>query len=66
MNNVEENSLTKEEYNKIPVYYCKHCMSLHIKTIAMNIDYCEDCGSTNIDSTDIETWKNLSNNKYNI
>ena len=41
--------LTKEEYNKIPVYYCKHCGSLAIMTMPENPDdYCDKCGSTDI------------------
>ena len=49
--------LTKEEYNKIPVYYCKHCGSLAIITIPdIPNDFCNKCGSTNIGKASIEGW----------
>ena len=27
-------------------------------------DYCDDCGSTDIATTDIETWREMYKNKY--
>lgn len=52
--------LTKEEYNKIPVYYCKHCGSLAIMTMPENPDdYCDKCGSTDIGKASIEGWLHL-------
>lgn len=51
---------TKEEYNKIPVYYCKNCGSLKIMTMpGLSDDYCDDCGSTNISKAHIEAWLEL-------
>ena len=49
------------EYNNEPVFYCKHCLLLRIKSVPdmEELDYCDDCGSTAIDSTDIETWRQL-------
>ena len=49
------------EFNNEPVFYCKHCLSLRIKSVPdmEELDYCDDCGSTAIDSTDIETWRQL-------
>ena len=49
------------KYNNEPVFYCKHCLSLRIKSVPdmEELDYCDDCGSTAIDSTDIETWRQL-------
>lgn len=35
----------KEEYNNIPVVYCKHCLSLAIRN-SDGIDYCDKCGGT--------------------
>jgi hypothetical protein len=53
--------IQKDEYNKEPVYYCKHCLSLNIRGVSeMDLDYCDDCGSTEIDNCLIEDW----NNKY--
>ena len=57
---------TREDYNKEPVYYCKKCLSLAI--IAYNEagipEYCNSCGSIDIDTTSIEHWQELYNEKY--
>ena len=36
--------MNKEEYNNIPVHYCKECLSLKIKTVTegLNLDYCDE------------------------
>jgi hypothetical protein len=50
--------IQKAEYNKEPVYYCKHCLSLNIRGVSeMNLDYCDDCGSTEIESCLINEWE---------
>lgn len=49
-------------YNIEPVYYCKHCLSLHV--ISDVCDYCANCGNTDIDSTDIFNWEKLYQKKY--
>lgn len=54
----------KEECNSEPIYYCEYCLSLAIKTTS-NIDFCDDCGSTDIASTSIEEWEKLYESKYN-
>jgi len=58
--NIESN----ENYNDIPVYYCSHCLSLNIMILDDNTDYCDNCGSTDIESTDILTWEKLYKEKY--
>lgn len=58
--------LTKEEYNSIPVYYCKHCGSLAIMTAPeLPEDYCDKCGSTTIGKASIEAWLELQKTIYN-
>lgn len=56
----------KEEYNSIPVYYCKDCLSLKIRSVEGfdNTDYCDTCGSTCIDKINIDGWETLYKNKY--
>lgn len=56
----------EENYNDIPVYYCRDCLSLKIGSIVASqiVDYCMDCGSTNIDSTHINNWETLYEDKY--
>ena len=49
MNNshIKTECTTKEEYNSLPVFYCKECLSLNIKTVA-GTEFCDDCSSTDI------------------
>ena len=39
-----------DEYNSIPVLYCKRCLSIKVMNISIieDLDYCDDCGSTDI------------------
>ena len=57
------------DYNAIPVFYCKHCLSLNIKTVDESIDteyldFCANCGSTEIGQTNIHTWEKMYEQKY--
>ena len=47
----------------IPVAYCADCLSLGILTIH-GIDYCEKCGSTNIEEANIFDWEKLYKTRY--
>lgn len=48
---IDEMVDNNKEYNELPVYYCKHCKSLHIEVDESNNDICHRCGSVNeIDS----------------
>lgn len=51
------------EYNEEPVFYCKRCLSLAVKTLG-GYDYCADCGCTEIATTDIDTWLEMYKQKY--
>lgn len=51
------------EYNEEDVFYCRRCLSLDIRFIG-DMDYCEDCGSTDIAKDDIFVWENLCLKKY--
>lgn len=53
-------------YNDEPVFYCKTCLSLRVKTVDIdsNLDYCDKCGSTDIGQAHIEEWKKLYKEKY--
>lgn len=55
-----------KEYNDIPVHYCKDCLSLKIKTVSegLNLDYCDECGCTDIEQAHIEEWKELYKDRY--
>lgn len=57
------------DYNAEPVFYCKHCLSLNIKSVDESIDidyldFCDDCGSTEIGKTDIHSWGKMYEQKY--
>lgn len=58
--------MTKEDFNDIPVFYCKNCLSLAVVSLESydNIDFCNECGSTNIDRIDIREWEKLYYKKY--
>lgn len=56
--------LNKEDYNAEPVSYCKHCLSLKVRILNENTDYCDDCGSTLMDVTDIASWEKMYKEKY--
>lgn len=47
----------KNKYDEEPVFYCEHCLSLHVMLTSNGIEYCAVCGSTDIDSSDIDSWK---------
>lgn len=57
------------DYDSIPVFYCKHCLSLRIKCMDEEheedfIEYCDDCSSTDIGQTDIHTWERMYEDEY--
>ena len=54
----------KEYYDAIPVVYCKNCLSLKIMVLNDKVDYCDECGYTDTESTDIKTWREMYKKKY--
>lgn len=56
----------QDDYNDEPVFYCKHCLSLKIMNESQlaDLEYCADCGSTNIEQTDISTWEEMYKQRY--
>lgn len=57
-----------EEYDNIPVLYCKNCLSLRIMSIddgISGIDFCDECGKTEIGETDIHAWEKMYRERYN-
>ena len=63
LNNTREEQ-PNEDYNAIPVVYCKNCLSLKIMVLNDKVDYCDECGCTDTDSTDIESWREMYEKKY--
>lgn len=63
--NDNQKPFTKEDYNKLPVYYCKHCGSLKIMTMpGLSDDYCDECGSTDIGKANIDIWLELQKTMF--
>lgn len=58
----KNNMDNKTNYDEEPVYYCKKCNSLKILEVD-DVLYCAECGSTEIDTTNIYDWQNLKSNK---
>ena len=63
---MKTNAYSKEEYNAVPVWYCKNCLSLRIKKDEDDIidEYCDECGSTNIKISTIDRWDKIYEYKY--
>lgn len=53
-------------YNDEPVFYCEKCMSLRIRFVngLSNSEYCDNCGSTEINQSNIEDWRKKFKDKY--
>lgn len=47
-------------YNDEPVFYCAKCLSLRIRSITglQDSEYCDECGSTNVETCHISEWEN--------
>ena len=59
MDNLSIRQLQNDIYNKEPVFYCKSCLSLKVRFIQsmQDSDYCDECGSTDIEQCSIEEWQ---------
>ena len=62
-NNTNE-EIIKEDYNSIPVIYCKNCLSLKIMILDKDVNYCDKCGCTDTESIDIASWEEMYYKKY--
>lgn len=63
---MEDNKMTKEDYNNEPVYYCSSCLSLNIRLMDNDRkkEYCDECGCTEIKTSHIDDWSELYEKKY--
>lgn len=52
------------DYDKEPVYYCHRCLSLKVKADIADYCYCDECGSTNVDTASIFEWDDMYKNRY--
>ena len=61
--NEQQTELPHNPYDDIPVYYCKDCLELKVKDLD-SLDYCEACGSTNIDQCSIQKFDEMYFERY--
>jgi len=70
----------KENYDNVPVTYCKTCLSLHIKDVtfprsdgsepieeqkpAALVGYCVPCGKTDLAEAQVSEWEEMYQEKY--
>jgi RNase P subunit RPR2 len=65
----------KQDYNNVPVTYCKTCLKLHVKDVTFQKDgarnlekavvtYCVDCGNTDLEEAHISEWEDMYEEKY--
>lgn len=54
------------EYDKEPVYYCPRCLSLEIKADIADYCYCDQCGSTRIETISISKWEHKYKEMYGV
>lgn len=47
------------DYDSVPVYYCKRCLSLNIRVRPGLGDFCAQCGGVSIGSTSIQEHKKM-------
>lgn len=53
------------EYDLEPIKYCTKCFSLAVKyEESIDVEFCGDCGCTNIGETTVEEWERLYEKKY--
>lgn len=56
---------SNEEYNNIPVWYCKHCGSLRILALdSIEEGLCDVCGSLQVGKASIDAWIDLQLTRY--
>lgn len=61
----------KDDYNNVPVHYCKTCLSLAVKEVKItgnsmerSMSYCSSCSNTDMGTAHIDEWSSLYKAKY--
>lgn len=54
------------DYNLDPVFYCRNCLSLKIRTVPglKGAEFCDECNSANVGQCSIDEWKVLYKARY--
>lgn len=54
-----------KQYDEEPVIFCSKCLSLKIKhEDSVGVDYCLDCGCTDVTESTIEDWEKMYVERY--
>ena len=54
-----------DDYNSEPVTFCSKCYSLKVKyEDSLGLDYCMDCGCSDVTTSSREEWERLYESKY--
>lgn len=64
---INQKDPSDEDYNSIPVHYCRDCLSLKVMRMIEMDDtccYCDECGSTCIEETNIDDWNEIYKRRY--
>jgi hypothetical protein len=64
MVSIEVDNIKSVDYNEEPVFFCTKCLSLAVLD-ADGICYCNECGSTDVRTTDIFQWEEKYQKMYN-
>ena len=56
----------QKQYDEEPVFYCKNCLSLKIRSVPNMEDseFCDECSSTDIGQCSIEEWEQMYKQRY--
>ena len=62
----------KQDYNNVPIAYCKTCLKIQIKYVTFkrdennkaNVSYCVDCSNSDIGEAHVEEWEELYQERY--
>jgi hypothetical protein len=54
----------RKTYDDVPVAFCSKCLSLKVLVTSENEDYCDNCGGTEVEYTDIKTWSDMAAKEF--
>lgn len=60
----QEENYNQQEYNDIPVHYCTECLSLKVRYLKDEGNYCDHCHSTDTKEAHIHDWEKMYQEKY--
>lgn len=52
-----------DNYNDEPIFFCNSCLSLRVMSVC-GLDYCDECGSTDIETCHVDDWRMKYRKRY--